>query len=127
LLACQGRSFFQTPLEFIKRNHPHLCQSINFQWLESLLENNYPSFNNRRKFFVHSAGYDNQFFQDYLNAHSEQEAVKALDAERAQLLDILKVNLNLCIEGYFKMMDFINEINFTKSNVSGTFGYSLLQ
>jgi len=51
----------------------------------------------------------------------------AMDEERTQLLDILKENMGLCIEGYFKMMDFINEIEFSKDDVSGAFSYSLIK
>ena len=127
LLACNGRSFFHTPFDFIKKHHQNLCHSKNFQWLESFSENGYAKFNSRRKFFVHTAGYDNRFFQDYLEAHNEEIAMLAMDEERTQLLDILKENMGLCIEGYFKMMDFINEIEFSKDDVSGAFSYSLIK
>jgi hypothetical protein len=125
LIGCGGKSFFHTPFQYIKKNHPHICQSKNYEWLNNFADHEYPKFNKRRRFFVHTAGYDNGFFQDFLKANNSEAAVSALDAERADLLGFLKYNLDLCIDGYFKMMDFLDELDFRFDVDTNKFTYSL--
>lgn len=129
LLESSGRSYFDTPLKYIKDNHPELCESENFKWYLDFSKNIYPEFNKQRKFFVHTAGYDNQFFQDYLESNNNEESMILMDDKRTQFLNYFKDQLNLCMEGYFKIMDFLNEIEFsvTTKGQKNVFEYTLIK
>lgn len=129
LAACKGVSYFHTPLDYILSNHADLLGSDNLQWLISFKDNNYLEFNKRRKFFVHTAGYDNEFFQNFLKANNKEDKVIEMDQERANILAFLKENLDNCLEGYLKMMAFLNELEFSSESKNGEllFSYSLQQ
>jgi hypothetical protein len=130
LFNCEGKSYFHTPIRYICKNHSNLTLSDNFQWLINFSENIYPKFNKKRKFFVHTAGYDNQFFKDFINASSKnKESMIEMDRERENLLPYLKEQLELCLEGYIYVMNFLNEIKFelkeSENSKENQFRYSL--
>lgn len=127
---CSGRSYFHTPIKYICKHHPNLTKSDNLQWLLNFSENIYPEFNKKRKFFVHTAGYDNTFFAEFINNSKRDEiSMIEMDKERESLLPYLKGQLELCLEGYVHIMNFLNEIKFEVTESTNlndkTINYSL--
>lgn len=125
ILEKKAMLYFHAPFLHIHAKYPQLEQSENYNWLKNFAENQYPGFNKHRKFFVHYTGYDTHYFSRFLEANGGDEAAIAkLDKERVDWLPYLKEQLNLCNEGYLKMMYFLNEIAINP-NQDGTFDYQL--
>jgi hypothetical protein len=126
LKAKEGRTFFHTPIDYLKKHQPQLTSSENFKWIANFAEKSYPLLNARRKRFVHGDSYDSQFFRDFLASDTTSvDAMLELEKGRDDLLPFLKEHMNLCLEGYFKVMDFLNELVINKDEDTGKFNYSL--
>jgi len=127
ILKVKGRTFFHHPFEHIGSKYPQLLPSEHLQWLLQFSTEEYPVFNKRRSFFVHSRGYDNEFFGKFLDrARDEEHSMLAMDKERDDLLDFLKHQLLNCLEGYAHLMRFLNEMDIQKIGEGG-FSYKLFQ
>lgn len=125
LLKQKGQIYFQIPFAHVASRYPQLAVSDNFKWLNEFLQQKYSAFNKHRKFFVHYSGYDTDYFNKFLVSSGDDEAaISSLDQERDNWLPYLKEQLNLCNEGYLKLMDFLNEIEINK-NGDGNFEYAL--
>ncbi|WP_460677808.1 hypothetical protein [Mucilaginibacter koreensis] len=125
LLKLKGKTFFQHPFDHINSVYPHLAASENFKWLNEFMANEYPLFNQHRKFFVHYSGYDTDYFNKFLSSKGADEAgVNSLDQERRDWLPYLKRQLELCNDGYIKLMNFLNEIEITHDS-DGKIKYDL--
>lgn len=126
LLKSKGVTYFHTVINYISNTQPHLTSSINFQWIKNFADQTYPLINKQRKVFVHTEGFENQFFRDFLDADTTAiSEMEVLDAQRQDLLPFLHQQMELCMEGYFKAMDFLNELKFTKDTETGQFSYLL--
>jgi len=126
LLKTSGVTYFHTAINYISRSQPQLTSSANFQWIKNFADNIYPMINKKRKVFVHTEGFENQFFREFLDADTTAlSEMEALDARRQELLPFLHEQMELCMEGYFKAMDFLNELVFTKDALTGKFLYQL--
>lgn len=126
LNAKEGRTFFHTPIDYIKKHQPQLTSSGNFKWIVNFAEKSYPLLNARRKCFVHTESYDSQFFRGFLTSDTTSlHSMFELEKSRDDLLPFLKEQMDLCLEGYFKVMDFLNEFVFNKDEITGKFNYSL--
>jgi hypothetical protein len=126
ILKLCGKTYFHHPFEYICSKHPQLMNSENLKWLVDFSKNEYPKFNRRRQFFVHQKGYDNEFFGKFLDRSGDDESVVVeMDEERDNLLVYFKKQLDHCLDGYFYLMAFLNELDI-QSEKDGGFSYSLL-
>lgn len=126
LLKTKGVTYFHTVINYINNTQPQLTPSLNFQWIKDFADQTYPLINKQRKVFVHTEGFENQFFRNFLDADTTAiNEMEELDAQRQGLLPFLHQQMELCLEGYFKAMDFLNELEFTKDGQTGEFSYKL--
>lgn len=126
LLKTKGVTYFHTIIDYISNKQPHLTSSTNFQWIRNFADQTYPLINKQRKVFVHTEGFENQFFRSFLDADTTAiSEMEELDAQRQDLLPFLHQQMELCLDGYFKAMDFLNELEFNKDALTGKFSYHL--
>jgi hypothetical protein len=126
LLKTKGVTYFHTVINYINNNQPHLTSSLNFQWIKNFADQTYPLINKHRKVFVHAEGFENQFFRRFLDADTTAiSEMEELDAQREDLLPFLLQQMELCLEGYFKAMDFLNELIFEQDAMTEEFTYRL--
>jgi len=127
LIKQKGAIYFHLPFQHITSKYPQLAVSENFTWLNNFAELTYPAFNKHRKFFVHYWGYDTRHFNKFLESNANDvDAIKKLDEERKNWMPYLKEQLDLCNDGYLRLMNFLNELEISK-NAAGEFEYSLLK
>lgn len=75
---------------------------------------------------MHTEGFENQFFRNFLDADKTAVSeMEELDTQRQELLPFLHQQMELCLEGYFKAMDFLNELDFSHDVQTGQFTYQL--
>jgi len=111
LLRVKGISYFHTAIQYIEKHQPQLTASENFKWIRDFADNQYPKINQRRKHFVHTEGYENKFSREFLESDTTSLAdMLKLEQQREELPAFLKEQMFFCMEGYFKAMDFLNEL-----------------
>lgn len=112
-----GKTYFHHSFDHILKYYSQLTKSDNFAWLSNFAYKEYSEFNKKRNFFVHLRGYDNEFFQKFLNqAKDDPQAIADLDAGRDEMLVYLKDQLDKCMIGYVSIMEFLNELDITPTD-----------
>lgn len=125
-LRVKGISYFHTAINYIVKYQPQVATSNNFKWIKDFADNQYPKINHRRKHFVHTEGYENKFSREFLESDTTSLAdMLKLEQEREELPKFIEEQMNISLDGYFKAMDFLNELHFEQDSQTGKFNYTL--
>lgn len=118
-------SFFHTPLDIIRDNYPHLTESKNYKWLDTIGRDSHSIVNLKRKKIVHYFGFASDMFDVFLSSLNDKEKIAVLNEEKKNLPFFLKEQLCICCKAYFYYINFINELIIENDMDSERLNYRL--
>lgn len=108
------RIYFSTILQAIpaefKTNEPYL-------WLLNFNDNEFKDLNKKRKDIVHHITLPTSFKYEHLEHCGDREQIERILDERYKRADFAKENLTLCLQGFEKVVEFIEIINTIQPDI----------
>lgn len=85
-------------------------ENENFKWLLNFKNNEYQQLNKYRKDFVHYSQYEAKFRYEHTMNCTDIEQLKQLWREKSEFPDYFKNQLELTVEGYYRMYKFLESL-----------------